>query len=309
MAVLDLSKVVYKWPGKRSKSILRKIQSFQPVLECTPPMLVDIRAEGLLPTSSVYPQKGRLFSFLLSKGQASWVAEYGYRATYPPLSDEQPPAELLSSKALSFSSAFFKGDWRRLMVGVVDRSGLLDQSADCPEAQGRATVLRSPLIDQPADCPEAVRPSTVRLEVVARGGLIGGLNPATVRLEVVDRGGYPESTDCPEAERPGTVRLEVVYRVDGRSGWSKWVMEVGDGSGSLSGGFKRCIEVDGWIGLLDQSADCPEAEARHGQTGSARHGQTGSGCSRVVDGSGLLDQSADCPEALRPATIRLEVDD
>jgi hypothetical protein len=26
------------------------------------------------------------------------------------------------------------------MVGVVDRSGLLDQSADCPEAQGRATV-------------------------------------------------------------------------------------------------------------------------------------------------------------------------
>jgi hypothetical protein len=37
-------------------------------------------------------------------------------------------------------------------------------------------VDRSPLIDQPADCPEAVRPSTVRLEVVARGGLIGGVN-------------------------------------------------------------------------------------------------------------------------------------
>ncbi|KAJ5842210.1 hypothetical protein N7534_012040 [Penicillium rubens] len=43
--------------------------------------------------------------------------------------------------------------------------GLIDRGVD-----------RSPLIDQPADCPEAVRPSTVRLEVVARGGLIGGVN-------------------------------------------------------------------------------------------------------------------------------------
>jgi hypothetical protein len=54
-------------------------------------------------------------------------------------------------------------------------------------------------LDQPADCPEAIRPATVRLEVVARRGLIevGCLTslpivlkpkPATVRLEVVARG-------------------------------------------------------------------------------------------------------------------------
>ncbi|KAJ5265300.1 hypothetical protein N7524_006318 [Penicillium chrysogenum] len=125
----------------------------------------------------------------------------------------------------------------------------------------------------PADCPEAVRPSTVRLEVVARGGLIGGPNgpPRSSwngRSRVVDQIGLlDQSADCPEAEaRHGQTG----------SGLSRWFIGVVDGSG-----------------LLDQPADCPEAEARHGQTRS--------GLSRwfigVVDGSGLLDQSADCPEA------------
>ncbi|KAJ9481039.1 hypothetical protein VN97_g12469 [Penicillium thymicola] len=49
--------------------------------------------------------------------------------------------------------------------------------------------------------------------------------------------------------KPATVRLEVV---EDRRGW---VIEVEDRSRMNDRG--RC----------DQSADCPEAEARHGQTG------------------------------------------
>jgi hypothetical protein len=73
------------------------------------------------------------------------------------------------------------------MVGVVDRSGLLDQSADCPEAArpwralglqdnrqtGQVIHFGQPL--QPSvfsnhDCPEAQGRATVWLEVVDRGG-------------------------------------------------------------------------------------------------------------------------------------------
>ncbi|KAJ5842209.1 hypothetical protein N7534_012039 [Penicillium rubens] len=214
---------------------------------------------------------------------------------------------------------------------VVNRSGLkwwVEASTDCPKAEARyinrSDYLTSlPIVLKP-------KPAIVRLEVVNRSGL--------KRLPIVLKPKPAISTDCPKAEarygqtrsglkwwidgshyltslpivlkpKPATVRLEVVDR----SGL-KWWVEA------------RWIEVDGCIGLLDQSADCPEAEARHGQTGS--------GLSRwfigVVDRSGLLDQSADCPEAearhgqtgsglkwwveapadcpeaIRPATIRLE---
>ena len=66
--------------------------------------------------------------------------------------------------------------------------------------------------------------------------------------------------------------------------------------------------MGGGGGWIDQSADCPEAGARHGQTGSggswwviSRWGV------EVIDRIELTDQSADCPEARRPATVRLEV--
>ncbi|KUM56195.1 hypothetical protein ACN42_g11028 [Penicillium freii] len=48
--------------------------------------------------------------------------------------------------------------------------------------------------------------------------------------------------------------------------------------------------------MVDYSADCPEAGARHGQTGrSANPPWSNCGC----------HQSADCPEAIKPATVRL----
>jgi hypothetical protein len=62
--------------------------------------------------------------------------------------------------------------------------------------------------------------------------------------------------------------------------------------------LKRWIEVDGWIGLLDQSADCPEAEARHGQTRS--------GLKWWMDGWGYLT-SLPIVVKPKPATVRLEV--
>ncbi|CAP96553.1 hypothetical protein PCH_Pc21g16560 [Penicillium rubens Wisconsin 54-1255] len=55
------------------------------------------------------------------------------------------------------------------------------------------------------------------------------------------------------------------------------------GSGLSKWFIEVGIEVGGRSGLIDQSADCPEAEARHGQTGM--------GLSR------WLIRSADCPEA------------
>jgi hypothetical protein len=76
--------------------------------------------------------------------------------------------------------------------------------------------------------------------------------------------------------KPATVRLEVVDR---------------------SGGLKRCIEVDGWIGLLDQSADCPEAEARHGQAGSGLLEWS----VEAVDRSGWMDWDlTNLPIVLKP---------
>jgi hypothetical protein len=80
------------------------------------------------------------------------------------------------------------------------------------------------------------------------------------------------------------------------------------------------IEVGGGGGWIDQSADCPEAEARHGQTGNDRGGlrlQDNRQTSvvnhpprspprsttqinydlEVGGGGGWIDQSADCPEA------------
>lgn len=55
MAILDLATVVYKWSGKRLKGI--KLQPFQPVLECTPPPLIDTRAGGLPFSSNLCLQK------------------------------------------------------------------------------------------------------------------------------------------------------------------------------------------------------------------------------------------------------------
>ena len=91
--------------------------------------------------------------------------------------------------------------------------------------------------------------------------------------------------------------LEVDARRGDRNGCLGWVLEVGH----------RC-ECLGW--LIVQSADCPEAKARHGQTG-------GCWCSKLVIKVGVdvwggssrwvievnaylgwvIDQSADCPEA------------
>jgi hypothetical protein len=51
-----------------------------------------------------------------------------------------------------------------------------------------------------------------------------------------------------------------------------------------------------WGVLTHQPADCPEAEARHGQTGSGGSWLIGVGI-EVVDWGVLTDQSADCPEA------------
>ncbi|KUM66645.1 hypothetical protein ACN42_g463 [Penicillium freii] len=53
--------------------------------------------------------------------------------------------------------------------------------------------------------------------------------------------------------------------------------------------FTRILEGRSISGLIDQPADCPEAEARHGQTGRCRG----------------RHESADCPEAVKPATVRL----
>ncbi|KAJ5230064.1 hypothetical protein N7489_010772 [Penicillium chrysogenum] len=117
--------------------------------------------------------------------------------------------------------------------------------------------------------------------------------PATVRLEVRDRGGLP-----------------IVLKPEGppRSGW-KCLIEV------LPIVLKpKPATVRLEVG--DRAADCPEAEARHGQTGR--------GLSRWLIGGG--DRPADCPEAEarhgqtgrglsslpivlkpKPATVRLEV--
>jgi hypothetical protein len=55
--------------------------------------------------------------------------------------------------------------------------------------------------------------------------------------------------------------------------------------------------VDGWIGLLDQSADCPEAEARHGQAGSGLLEWS----VEAVDRSGWMDWDlTNLPIVLKP---------
>ncbi|KUM55344.1 hypothetical protein ACN42_g11967 [Penicillium freii] len=129
-----------------------------------------------------------------------------------------------------------------------------------------------------------------------------------------------QPADCPEAEarhgqtggcgcsnlpivlkpKPATVRLVVVVDSSG------WMIEVDVVHRRLivqsadcpeakarygqTGGWdcsKWLMRMGGDRRLIDQPADCPEAEARHGQTGE------------------FVDQSADCPEAVKPATVRL----
>ncbi|CAP91441.1 hypothetical protein PCH_Pc13g03720 [Penicillium rubens Wisconsin 54-1255] len=187
---------------------------------------------------------------------------------------------------------------------VVDRSGFVDQRADCrvaedghdwkwlngvprlievaadrPKAEARRSQTRSGvLVAQPADCPEPKARHAQTGSAEARHGQTGsgGSWLIGVGIEVVDWGVLThQPADCPKAEA-------------------------------------RHGQTGGW---LIGPADCPEAEARHGQTGSggswsiesadcpeakARHGQTGSGGSwsiEVVDWGVLTDQSADCPEA------------
>jgi hypothetical protein len=56
-------------------------------------------------------------------------------------------------------------------------------------------------------------------------------------------------------------------------------------------------DLTAWLGsLIAQPADCPEAEARHGQTGSGGSWLVEVGI-EVVDLGVLTHQSADCPEA------------
>ncbi|KAJ5282046.1 hypothetical protein N7505_000026 [Penicillium chrysogenum] len=201
-----------------------------------------------------------------------------------------------------------------------------DRAADCPEAEARhgqtGRGLSRWLIgggDRPADCPEAE----------ARHGQTGrGLS-----RWVID-----QPADCPEAEaRHGQTG----------SGLSRWLIGGGDGVG-YRGGLPIVLKPKpatvrlevvyrgGW--LTKPAADCPEAEARHGQTGrglsrwligggdrpadcpeaEARHGQAGSGCSRWIgrgDSSRWIVVVDSCLTSLpivlkpKPATVRLEVGD
>ena len=59
-----------------------------------------------------------------------------------------------------------------------------------------------------------------------------------------------QPADCPEAVKPATVRLVLIHRIGWMGVLDKWLHWM-DGSSK-------------W--LIDQSVDCPEAEARHGQT-------------------------------------------
>ncbi|KAJ5849887.1 hypothetical protein N7455_009743 [Penicillium solitum] len=85
---------------------------------------------------------------------------------------------------------------------------------------------------------------------------------------------------------PATVRLMDV-------GDSKWWLIESHQSADCPGAVKPAT-----------SADCPEAEARHGQTGDCGFR---SSCSKWVLDRNLIHKSADCPEAVMPATVRLEV--
>jgi hypothetical protein len=73
--------------------------------------------------------------------------------------------------------------------------------------------------------------------VVDGSGLIGSINP------------LPSTTSINHSDQPLRSTTSSLT-VAGPSASSEWFIEVVDGSG-----------------LIDQSADCPEAEARHGQTG------------------------------------------